>query len=310
MNKEATMHKGTWIFPGRWQPFHAGHMAIADIKLGAGFDVLFLVRDTLVSPENPYTVQQRMAMIRLAYGDLYGTRVLAMPIPDFVGIGYGRGVGYDVEEIDVGAAIQSISATSIRKGECAAMAAKVSEWVKRQRTTYWFTGLPCSGKTTLCNALAPRLRAEGYNVVTLDGDDVRAGLCSDLGFSEEDREENIRRMAHLCNMYNRQNTLVLASFISPSTHMQDMVRSIVDSLEMIHVSTPLEVCERRDTKGMYALARAGKIPEFTGISAPYTAPEECFEIDASGDICTTVFETLTVCFGMQQDLNKEKGHDK
>lgn len=273
-----------WMFAGRWQPFHAGHMAIAESKLQEGFNVLFLVRDTPVTPSDPYTVAQRIEMIKLAYGDLFGIQVFAQSIPDFVGIGYGRGVGYSVEEIDVGEEIKKISATSIRKNECDQMSANVAGWIKRQKTTYWFTGLPCSGKTTICNALVSELSAQGYNVVTLDGDDVRKGLCSDLGFSPEDRAENIRRIAHLCEMHNNSNTIVLASFLSPTNEIQDMIRGIISNVEMIHVSTPLEVCEARDTKGMYAKARSGEIPLFTGVSAPYEIPEGAFSIDASGDV--------------------------
>lgn len=284
----------TWVYPGRWQPFHAGHMALIGKKLDEGKDVLVLVRDTPVSDREPYTVDQRIKMIKLAYGDLYGTRVTAMAFPDFEGIAYGRGVGWSIEEIDVGAEIKKISATAIRKNECDAMADAVKRFVDNQKTTYWFTGLPCSGKTAICNELKYKLADLGYNVITLDGDDVRTGLCSDLGFSPEDREENLRRISHLCDMNNKNNTIVLASFVSPTNALRAVPEELIDNVKIIHVSTPLEVCEERDVKGMYAKAREGIIPMFTGISAPFDTPENAdFTINASGEVADAVDDVLT-----------------
>ncbi len=138
----------------------------------------------------------------------------------------------------------------------------------------WFTGLSGSGKSTVANALEIRLNQAGKLSYLLDGDNVRLGLCSDLSFSDEDRKENIRRVAHVAKLLYEANVITLVSFISPFRHERDTARSLigVDFLE-IFVSTPLEVCEQRDSKGLYSKARKGEIPFFTGISSPYEPPE-------------------------------------
>ncbi len=138
----------------------------------------------------------------------------------------------------------------------------------------WFTGLSGSGKSTVANALEIRLNQAGKLSYLLDGDNVRLGLCSDLSFSDVDRKENIRRVAHVAKLLYEANVITLVSFISPFRHERDTARSLigVDFLE-IFVSTPLEVCEQRDSKGLYSKARKGEIPFFTGISSPYEPPE-------------------------------------
>ncbi len=138
----------------------------------------------------------------------------------------------------------------------------------------WFTGLSGSGKSTVANALEIRLNQAGKLSYLLDGDNVRLGLCSDLSFSDVDRKENIRRVAHVAKLLYEANVITLVSFISPFRHERDTARSLigVDFLE-IFVSTPLEVCEKRDSKGLYSKARKGEIPFFTGISSPYEPPE-------------------------------------
>ncbi len=142
--------------------------------------------------------------------------------------------------------------------------------------TVWFTGLSGSGKSTLAYAIEHQLVAEGTMAYVLDGDNVRFGLNRDLGFSPEDREENIRRVGEVCRLMNDAGMVVLSSFISPYRRDRDEVRKLHEEgtfLE-VFVDTPLEVCEQRDVKGLYAKARAGEIPEFSGVSAPYEAPEE------------------------------------
>jgi adenylylsulfate kinase len=138
----------------------------------------------------------------------------------------------------------------------------------------WFTGLSGSGKSTVANALEVRLNQAGKLSYLLDGDNVRLGLCSDLGFSDLDRKENIRRVAHVAKLLYEANVLTLVSFISPFRHERDLARNLIgiDFLE-IFVSTPLEICEKRDSKGLYSRARKGEIPLFTGISSPYEPPE-------------------------------------
>lgn len=142
-------------------------------------------------------------------------------------------------------------------------------------TILWFTGLSGSGKSTLANAVEARLHDLGCRTFVVDGDNVRHGLCADLGFSAADREENIRRVGEVAKLFVEAGVIVLTAFISPFRSDRDRVRHLVpegDFLE-IYCSTPLEVCEARDVKGLYKRARAGEIPEFTGISSPYEAPE-------------------------------------
>jgi adenylylsulfate kinase len=141
--------------------------------------------------------------------------------------------------------------------------------------TVWFTGLSGSGKSTLARALEERLFERGCQVFVLDGDNVRHGLNRDLGFSPEDRTENIRRIGEVAKLFTEFGALVLTAFISPYRRDRDAVRAIMregDFIEVL-VDAPLDVCESRDPKGLYRKARAGEIPEFTGISAPYEAPE-------------------------------------
>jgi len=141
--------------------------------------------------------------------------------------------------------------------------------------TIWFTGLSGSGKSTLAVAAEKALSDRGKHTYILDGDNVRMGLNNNLGFSPEDRTENIRRIGEVAKLFTDAGTLVFSSFISPYRADRDAVRDVLGEGDFVevHVSASLEVCESRDTKGLYAKARKGEIPEFTGISAPYEAPE-------------------------------------
>ncbi len=141
--------------------------------------------------------------------------------------------------------------------------------------TLWFTGLSGSGKSTIANELEKRLTAMGRHTMLLDGDNIRFGLNKDLGFDHADRIENIRRIAEVCRLMNDAGLIVLTSFISPYAADRRNAKEIIgsDSFVEIYISTPLEVCEKRDVKGLYQRARAGKISHFTGISSPYETPE-------------------------------------
>lgn len=141
--------------------------------------------------------------------------------------------------------------------------------------TLWFTGLSGSGKSTLALATEVALIARGINAFILDGDNVRHGLNSNLGFSPEDRTENIRRIGEVCKLFCDSGMIVFSAFISPYRADRDLVREKHPDGQFIevHIDAPLEVCESRDVKGLYQKARAGEIPEFTGISAPYEAPD-------------------------------------
>ena len=138
----------------------------------------------------------------------------------------------------------------------------------------WFTGLSGSGKSTVARALEERLVLDGRLVYVLDGDNIRHGLCSDLDFSAAGRTENIRRIGHVAALFADTGVLVLTAFISPYRSDRAQVRELtgVDFVE-VHTDASLAVCESRDPKGLYRKARAGEIPEFTGISSPYEAPE-------------------------------------
>ena len=144
----------------------------------------------------------------------------------------------------------------------------------QQGAVLWFTGLSGSGKSTLAMALEHRLLHAGRVAYVLDGDNVRHGLNADLGFSDEDRRENIRRVGEVARLLADAGLIVLAAFISPFREDRARVAERVGSgFFEIHVATALEVCEARDPKGLYQRARAGDIPSFTGISSPYEAPE-------------------------------------
>lgn len=139
----------------------------------------------------------------------------------------------------------------------------------------WFTGLSGSGKTTLATLLEQHLRQLGYHCCVLDGDVVRKGLNKDLGFSDADRRENIRRIAEVSKLMIDAGLIVIAAFVSPFEADRAMVREIVGpGFFEVFVDCPLEVCERRDTKGLYRKARSGEIKDFTGISSPYQEPKK------------------------------------
>jgi len=141
-------------------------------------------------------------------------------------------------------------------------------------STMWLTGLSGAGKSTLAFALERRLISRGYSCFVLDGDNVRHGLSRDLGFSPADRAENIRRIAEVARMMNQAGLIVISALISPTRDDREMARQIIgpDAFHEIYVNTALQVCERRDPKGLYRRARAGHIPGFTGITAPYEMP--------------------------------------
>lgn len=137
----------------------------------------------------------------------------------------------------------------------------------------WLTGLSASGKTTLAFELERVLFEKGWRVFVLDGDNVRHGLCGDLGFSAQDRGENIRRIGEVANLFAQSGCLIVTAFISPYRADREQVRRIAGELfHEVHIATPLEVCEARDPKGLYGKARRGEIDGFTGVSAPYEPP--------------------------------------
>lgn len=138
----------------------------------------------------------------------------------------------------------------------------------------WFTGLSGSGKSTLAHALEEALYQKSCRTIVLDGDNVRHGLCSDLGFSDEDRKENVRRIAELSKLTIESGVIALTAFISPFKSDREDARDLVGEGDLIEIfcACPLHVCEERDVKGLYRRARKGEVKEFTGISSPYEEP--------------------------------------
>lgn len=155
----------------------------------------------------------------------------------------------------------------------------VSRKVKEQKLAQyarviWFTGLPCSGKTTLALALEKELFSRGYFCQVLDGDNVRCGINNNLGFSNADRLENIRRIAEISKLFLSAGIITINAFVSPTNEIRDLARGIIGNDDFIEIflNPTLDSCELRDVKGMYKKARAGQIPDFTGVNAPFEIP--------------------------------------
>lgn len=165
----------------------------------------------------------------------------------------------------------------------------------------WFTGLSASGKSTLASALEQILAVQGYHTYLLDGDNVRHGLCNDLGFSDEDRQENIRRVGEVAKLMADSGLIVMAAFISPFRADRRIVRNIMPEGQFleIFVDTSLEICKERDPKGLYQKAERGEIKQFTGIDSPYEAPENAeLTIDA-GEL--SIHESVNLLLGFLHD---------
>jgi adenylylsulfate kinase len=166
--------------------------------------------------------------------------------------------------------------------------------LRQKSKVIWFTGLSGSGKTTLATALERDLFNKGFLTQVLDGDNIRSGINNNLGFSREDRIENIRRIAEISKLLINSGVICICAFVSPTEEIRKIVRDIIgnnDFLE-IYLSTPIDVCENRDVKGLYKKARAGEISDFTGISAPFEIPQNSIlSIDTSKisvDECTSI----------------------
>ncbi|RLV61034.1 adenylyl-sulfate kinase [Parashewanella curva] len=166
---------------------------------------------------------------------------------------------------------------------------------KQKPCVMWFTGLSGAGKSTVAGALESRLAEMGYHTYLLDGDNVRHGLCQDLGFSKEDRRENIRRVGEVAKLMTDAGLIVLSAFISPYRYERQLVRDLLPEGEFLEVfvDTPLAECEKRDPKGLYKKARAGEIKQFTGIDSQYQVPEQPeIHLQAGG---VSVFELVERC---------------
>lgn len=147
------------------------------------------------------------------------------------------------------------------------------DYLNQRSKLIWLTGLSGSGKSTIANGLEKALFAKGYFVQVLDGDNIRTGICNNLGFSVEDRTENIRRISEVAKLFVDAGVITICSFVSPTEKIRKVVSEIMgEDYVGIFVDTPLELCEKRDVKGLYKKARAGEIKNFTGIDSPFEAP--------------------------------------
>lgn len=169
-------------------------------------------------------------------------------------------------------------------------------FLKQQSVVIWFTGLSGSGKTTIAVALEKELAKKGFLTQILDGDNIRAGINNNLGFSEDDRKENIRRIAEVSKLFLECGIVTINCFVSPTNEIREQAKTIIgeNNFLEIFVNTPLEICEQRDVKGLYKKARAGEIKDFTGISSPFEAPTNPFLAikTANKTIAETVNEIL------------------
>lgn len=174
-----------------------------------------------------------------------------------------------------------------------------------QGAVLWFTGLSGSGKSTVAGALEQALHRAGVSTYLLDGDNVRHGLCRDLGFSDDDRKENIRRVGEVAKLMADAGLVVLTAFISPHRAERQMVRDLLDEGRFVEVfvDTPLAICEARDPKGLYKKARAGELRNFTGIDAVYEAPERP-EIHLDGEQLVTTLTVQLLDLLRQRDIIK------
>lgn len=150
------------------------------------------------------------------------------------------------------------------------------KFLQQRSKVLWFTGLSGSGKSTIAQGLEAKLYEAGFFTQVLDGDNIRTGINNNLGFSMEDREENLRRVAEIAKLYLNSGVITIVSFISPTRDARAFARSIVGEVDFleIYVNAPIEVCEARDVKGLYKKARKGEIKDFSGIDSPYEAPDQ------------------------------------
>lgn len=271
------------IFVGRFSPFHKGHLSIMQKKIDEGIPLLIFVRDTHY---DAYSSELRKRMIEATMTKLK-VNAKVMIIDDIESINYGRDVGYKVEEVQVDEKMKEISATEIRKridkGDkswkdlMSPGADKVLEdYIMKKGIVAWLTGLPCSGKSTISNFVADILRQKEYKVERLDGDILRENITKDLGFSKEDRAENLRRATFLAKILSRNGVIVLASFITPYESIRKDIRKELEKEARfieVHVKASVETCKKRDVKGMYAKALKGEIKNFTGVNDPFEEPK-------------------------------------
>ncbi len=279
--KQKEKKLNTALIIGRWQPWHKGHRELFKAALERAERVAIGVRATYETDgKNPFSFEDVKRFIDEDLKNDYEGKYVVVDLPNITNVIYGRDVGYKVEKISFDKEIEKISATNVRKSMNLTPVqhdVDISEREKRtghKGSVIWLTGLSGSGKTTLAKKLERRFFDKGYNTYMLDGDNVRDGLNSNLGFSESDREENIRRIGEVAALFARAGFLVITAFISPFAKDREKALDVYeDNSHEIYLSCNLETCEKRDPKGLYKKAREGLIKDFTGIDSPYEVPE-------------------------------------
>lgn len=287
------------LFLGRFQPFHLGHDYIIKQELNKGRPVLIACRDTPITEWDPYSAEERVQMISEHYKD---EDVKVIVIPDIQSVNIGRKVGYEVNRYDAPGDIEGISATQIRE----MMGEGNHDWKNKvpkaiadfliskgnleepshEGLVIWFTGLSGSGKSTLATKIKPLLSKQGHKVKILDGDEVRQNLTSDLGFSREDRAENIKRISYVAKSIADCGGVAICAAISPYEEDREKARKLIGEDRFFEVwsNCSLDILKERDVKGLYKKAIAGEIKGFTGISDPYEPPKNPHCILDSGSM--------------------------
>ena len=274
--------KKTSLIIGRWQPWHEGHRALFVAALEKAERVMIGVRHTYqTDKKNPFTFEEVKEFIDKDLSSDFAGKYDVIQLPNITNLVYGRDVGYKVEKISFGEDIEKISATQVRKSMNLTPVSHVVDVKERTKRfgheggIIWFTGLSGSGKSTLARALERKLFDKGYNVYMLDADNIRERLNSNLGFSNEDRNENIRRVGEVASLFAEAGFIVLSAFISPfKEDRKKAFNAHPKNFHEIYLSADISTCEDRDPKGLYKKARAGEIKEFTGIDSPYEIPKE------------------------------------
>ena len=270
----------TSLIVGRWQPWHEGHRKLFEAALKRAERVAIGVRSTHdTDQKNPFTFNQVKEFIDRDLSKEYEGKYDVIELPNITNIIYGRDVGYKIEQISFDKDIENISATNVRKSLNITPVKHEVDLEERQNrfshkgAVIWLTGLSGSGKTTLAKNIERKLFDHGCNVYMLDGDNVRDGLNSNLGFSDFDRKENIRRIGEVAALFANAGFIVITAFISPfAKGRQNALDSFSQNSHEVYLSCDIETCENRDPKGLYKKARNGEIKEFTGIDSPYEEP--------------------------------------
>lgn len=280
------------LFVGRWTPFHNGHISIIEKKRKENPDIpiMIQIRSTNYDQYSPI-VRAEVIKKWMKKNKIKGT---IMIIPDIEGIYWGRGVGYKLEEVKVKDTVKKISATKIRdnmkkrnkkwtkyvadKEIANLLSPKISNIIDKGKVI-WLTGCPCSGKTTIANALLKKIKKmfPQLKIERLDGDVMRnTPMAENVGFSKKDRAKHIRRMGYLAKMFADHGILVIAAFVSPNKKIREDVKKIIGKKRFVEIYIKASQKERikRDVKGMYKKAIRGEIKNFTGYNAPYEEPEK------------------------------------